>query len=128
MAGIATGPAHLADRHPCATVWGPGARASTTTPSDMTRTPSTRTVLKTLREAGFPMDAIIEQGRGQIEIGYLTDGRVEWPDRQRTHQAANMASDLLGWSWWGTGYGSCVVDVKHRYDDPTRVLIRNNMD
>jgi hypothetical protein len=94
----------------------------------MTRTPSTRTVLKTLREAGFPMDAIIEQGRGTVEIGYLTEGRVELADRERTHQAAEVASELLGWGWWGTGYGSCIVDANYRYDDPTRELIRNNMD
>jgi hypothetical protein len=96
----------------------------------MTRTPSTRTVLKTLREAGFPMDAIIEQGRGRIEIGYLTaeTGRVEWADRKRSQQAANVASELLGWDWYGTGYGSCWLDASYRYDDPTRELIRNNMD
>lgn len=94
----------------------------------MSRLPSTRTVRKLLREAGFNMDAIIEQGRGSIEIGYLTDGRVSWADRERTHQAAEVASELLGWGWWGTGYGSCVVDASYRYDDPTRELIRNNID
>lgn len=94
----------------------------------MTRTPSTRTVLKQLREAGFPMDAIIEQGRGTVEIGYLTNGRVQWEDRQRTHQAAEVASELLGWGWWGTGYGSCIVDFSYDRNDTTRELIRNNMD
>jgi hypothetical protein len=105
-----------------------GAETSHNPNRTMTRTPSTRTVLKTLREAGFPMDAIIEQGRGTVEIGYLTEGRVQWSDRERTHQAAEVASELLGWGWWGTGYGSCIVDFNHRYDDPTRELIRNNMD
>ena len=94
----------------------------------MARTPSTLTVLKQLRNAGFPMDAIIEQGRGRVEIGYLTEGRVEWADRARTQQAAEMASEILGWDWWGTGYGSCVVDISHNYSDATRELIRNNMD
>ena len=94
----------------------------------MARTPSTRTVLKQLREAGFPMEAIIEQGRGTVEIGYLTEGRVEWADRTRTHQAAEVASEILGWGWWGTGYGSCIVDFKHDPTDATRELIRNNMD
>jgi hypothetical protein len=94
----------------------------------MTRTPSTRTVLKQLRNAGFPMEAIIDQGRGTVEIGYLTDGRVEWADRARTQQAAEVASEILGWDWWGTGYGSCIVDFKHDPTDATRELIRNNMD
>lgn len=94
----------------------------------MTRTPSTRTVLKQLRQAGFPMDAIIEQGRGTVEIGYLTEGRVEWCDRKRSEQAAEVASELLGWGWWGTGYGSYVVDFNHKANDTTRELIRNNMD
>jgi hypothetical protein len=96
----------------------------------MTRTPSTRTVLKTLRQAGFNMDAIIEQGRGRIEIGYLNSetGRVEWADRERTHQAAEVASELLGWGWYGTGYGTCWLEAGYRYDDSTRELIRNNMD
>lgn len=96
----------------------------------MTRTPSTRTVLKKLRDAGFPMDAIIEQGRGRIEIGYLNPetGHVDWADRQRTQLAATVASELLGWDWYGTGYGSCWLDASHRSNDATRELIRNNMD
>lgn len=96
----------------------------------MTRTPSTRTVLKTLRQAGFPMDAVIEQGRGRVEIGYLNaeTGRVELADRERTEQAATVAEELLGWGGYCTGYGSWILERGYRYDDPTRELIRNNMD
>jgi hypothetical protein len=94
----------------------------------MTRTPSTRTVFKTLRDAGFPMDAIIEQGRGRIEIGYLTDGCVALADRERTEQAAVVAAELLGWGGYCTGYGSCWLEAGYCYDDATRQLIRDNMD
>ena len=96
----------------------------------MTRTPSTRTVLKLLRESGFPMDAIIDQGRGRIEIGYLNaeTGRVEWADRKRSQAAADKAAALLGWSWYGTGYGSCWLEARSPIDSVTRELIRNNMD
>jgi hypothetical protein len=94
----------------------------------MTRTPSTRTVLKTLRQSGFDMTAIVEQGRGSIEIGYLTDGRVQCEDRQRTEQAATVAEELLGWGGYRTGYGSYWLEAGYRYDDTTRELIRNNMD
>ena len=42
----------------------------------MTRTLSKPSVLKRLRNAGFDMDAILEQNRGEIEIGHITDGRM----------------------------------------------------
>jgi hypothetical protein len=96
----------------------------------MTRTPSTRTVLKALREAGFDMTAIVEQHRGCIEIGYLNPEtkRVELADRERTEQAATVAEELLGWGGYRSGYGTYWLEVGYRYDDPTRELIRNNMD
>lgn len=84
-----------------------------------TKTPSTRTVLKTLREGGFPMDAIIDQGRGTVEIGYITEGRVALDDTVRTRAAADLASTLLGeqWGWWGTGYGSTVVEFNYKVNE-----------
>lgn len=88
----------------------------------------TRTIIKTLREAGFDLAAIVEQSRGRIEIGYLTDGVVEPQDRERTEQAATVAEELLGWGGYRTGYGSWVLSAAYRYDDATRELIRQNID
>jgi hypothetical protein len=94
----------------------------------MTRIPSTTSVLKTLRNAGFPMAAIVEQGRGMIEIGYLTDGVVALADRTRTIQAANVAEELLGWGGHSTGYGTWILRASFRYDDCSRELARQNID
>ena len=94
----------------------------------MTRTPSTSTVLKTLRQAGFSMDAIIEQGRGSIEIGYLTDGVVTLADRDRTEQAATVALELLGWGGYCTGYGAWVLRFDYRYNNCSRELALQNID
>lgn len=96
----------------------------------MTRTPSTRTVLKTLRAAGFNMAAIVEQGRGRIEVGFIdeAEGRVLVEDYDRTEQAATVAGELLGWGGYRTGYGTWVLSAGYRYDDPTRELVRQNID
>ena len=96
----------------------------------MARVRSTTSVLKVLRVAGFPMDAIIDQGRGRIEIGYLNaeTGRVEWADRKRTHDAADQAAEILGWDWYGTGYGSCWLEARPAIDSVTRELIAQNID
>ena len=96
----------------------------------MTRTPSTRTVLATLRNAGFDLAAVIEQSRGEIEIGFISQesGRVELADRERTEQAATVAEELLGWGGYGTGYGTWVLRADYRYDDCSRELARNNID
>lgn len=80
----------------------------------MNRTPSKQSVLKLLRDAGFPMEAVIEMGRGRIEIGYLTDAKVEPADRERTAQATTVAEELLGWGGYCTGYGSWVL--RHDYE------------
>ena len=93
----------------------------------MTRTLSTRSVLKTLREAGFPMDAIIEQSRGRIEIGYLIDGRAEWNQQQKNWELANQASELLGWDWFGSGYGSAHLWA-NRGCSAHRELVSSNID
>ena len=93
----------------------------------MARTLSTRSVLKTLREAGFPMDAIIEQSRGRIEIGYLTDGRAEWNQQQKNWELANQASELLGWDWFGSGYGSAHLWA-NRGCSAHRELVSSNID
>jgi hypothetical protein len=72
----------------------------------MARTLSTRSVIKRLRDGGFDMSAVIEQSRGRIEIGFLTDGRAEWEQRQENIKLAEQASELLGWDWFCSGYGS----------------------
>jgi hypothetical protein len=96
----------------------------------MTRTPSTRTVLSTLRKAGFDLGAIVEQSRGRIEIGYLNQqsGCVELADRERTEQAGNVAAELLGWGGYFTAYGTLVLTAGYRYDDCRRELVLNNVD
>ncbi len=96
----------------------------------MARIPSTASVLKTLRAAGFPMDAIVEQSRGRIEIGYLdaAEGIVQPADRNRTHQAATVAEELLGWSGYGTGYGTWIISASYSADDCSRQLAQQNID
>ena len=94
----------------------------------MTRTLSTRSVLKRLRDGGFPMDAIIEQSRGRIEIGYLSeDGRASWQERQNNQRLAEQASSLIGWDWFGSGYGSCHLWAD-RGCSVHRDLVANNID
>lgn len=94
----------------------------------MTRTPSTASVRKTLKAAGFDLAAVIEQGRGRVEIGYLSDGVVALADRERTEQAATVAGELLGWGGYATGYGSWVLSAAFREGDPSRELARQNID
>ena len=93
----------------------------------MTRTLSTRSVLKRLCEGGFDMTAIIEQSKGRIEIGHLTDGRATWEQREANFKLAEQASDLIGWDYFGSGYGSI-----HLWADrgcPVhRELVASNMD
>ena len=50
----------------------------------MTRTLSTRSVLKLLRDGGFDMNAILEQSKGRIEIGFIEDEtkRANWEQRE----------------------------------------------
>ena len=75
----------------------------------MTRTLSKPSVLKRLREGGFPMDAVIEQSKGRIEIGYIEDEtkRANWEQREANMKLAERASELIGWGWFGSGYGTC---------------------
>ena len=93
----------------------------------MARTLSTRSVLKRLREGGFDMTAIIEQSKGRIEIGHLTDGRATWEQREANFKLAEQVSDLIGWAYFGSGYGSV-----HLWADrgcPVhRELVSSNMD
>lgn len=96
----------------------------------MARTPSTRTVLARLRKAGFNMDAIVEQSRGELEIGYVNPETliVELEDREKTEQAATVAEEILGWSMaYRTGYGTYVIRFDYK---PTHTdwLIANNID
>jgi hypothetical protein len=94
----------------------------------MTRTLSTRSVLKRLREGGFPMDAIIEQSKGRIEIGYVSeDGRASWQEREQNCRLAEQASSLIGWDWFGSGYGSFHLWAD-RGCSVHRELVANNMD
>ena len=93
----------------------------------MTRTLSKPSVLKRLRNAGFDMDAIIEQSRGEIEIGHLTDGRATWEQREANVKLAEQASELLGWGYFVSGYGSCWLQADMGCE-VTRELIRNNID
>jgi Neuraminidase (sialidase) len=93
----------------------------------MTRTLSKPSVLKRLCNAGFDMNAIIEQNRGEIEIGYLTDGRATWEQREINIKLAEQASLLLGWGYYVSGYGSCWLQADMGCQ-VTRELIRNNMD
>ena len=74
----------------------------------MARTLSTRSVLKRLREGGFPMDAIVEQSKGRIEIGYINAEtmRAEWEQREQNIKLAELASELIGWGWFCSGYGT----------------------
>lgn len=89
----------------------------------MTRTPSTKSVLKTLREAAFNMDAIIDQGRGWIEVGFLNDeGRCA--DREATESAMFFASHFLGWGGYRTGYGSWILKFRYQRNE----LVANNID
>ena len=96
----------------------------------MARTPSTRTVLARLRKAGFNMNAIVEQNRGELEIGFLNPETlaVELEDREKTEQAATVAEEILGWSTaYRTGYGTYVIRFDYK---PTHTdwLIANNVD
>lgn len=93
----------------------------------MTRTLSKPSVLKRLRNAGFDMAAIIEQNRGEIEIGHLTDGRATWEQREANVKLAEQASELLGWGYFVSGYGSCWLQADMGCE-VTRELIRNNID
>ena len=106
---------------------GTGGESFHPTPRAMTRTLSTRSVLKLLRNGGFPMAAIIEQSKGRIEIGHLTDGRATWEQQQANYDLANQASKLIGWDWFGSGYGSVHLWA-NRGCSVTRELISNNMD
>jgi hypothetical protein len=74
----------------------------------MTRTLSTRSVIKRLRDGGFDMTAILEQSRGRIEIGHINDEtqRADWEQRQANIELAEQASELLGWGWFCSGYGT----------------------
>jgi hypothetical protein len=96
----------------------------------MARIPSTASVLKTLRAAGFPMAAIVEQSRGRIEIGYIdaAEGIVQLADRERTYQAATVAEELLGWGGYGTGYGTWILRASNGADDCSRQLAQQNID
>lgn len=93
----------------------------------MTRTLSTRSVIKRLRDAGFDMTAIIEQSKGRIEIGHLTDGYAEWQQRQANIKLAEQVSELLGWGWFCSGYGSVHVWAD-RGCAVHRELVAMNMD
>lgn len=93
----------------------------------MTRTLSKPSVLKRLRDGGFDMTAIIEQNRGEIEIGHLTDGRATWEQREKNTELAEQASKLLGWGYFVSGYGSCWLQADMGCE-VTRELIRNNID
>lgn len=94
------------------------------------RTPSKPSILSKLKKAGFNLESIIEQETGRIEIGFLTNGRVEPQDRKRTEQAADEACKILSeafktsFSWWGLGYGSCMVQFNYQPNE----LVWNNMD
>ena len=89
----------------------------------MTRTPSTQSVLKTLRDACYNMDAIIEQGRGWIEVGFLNEEGVG-ADYDANESAGFFASEFLGWGGYKTGYGTWIL--KHGYQ--RNELIANNID
>lgn len=93
----------------------------------MARTLSTRSVLKRLRDGGFDMTAVIEQSRGEIEVGHLTDGRATWEQRDANVKLAEQASELLGWGFYISGYGSCWLQADMGCE-VTRELIRNNID
>ena len=93
----------------------------------MTRTLSKPSVLKRLRQIGFDMTAILEQHRGEIEIGHLTDGRATWEQREANLVLAEQASRVLGWDFYVTGYGSCYLQADMGCS-VTRELIRNNID
>lgn len=62
------------------------------------------------------MSAVVEQRRGQIEIGFLDleQGRVDISDYDRTNQAATVAGELLGWGGYKTGYGTWVLKANYR--------------
>lgn len=92
----------------------------------MARTLSMPSVRKRLQTAGFPMEAVIEQHRGQIEIGYLDpeQGRVDISDYDRTDQAATVAGELLGWGGFRTGYGTWVLKANYQYNP----LVAANID
>jgi len=89
----------------------------------MTRTLSKPSVLKTLREAAFNMDAIIEQGRGWIEVGFLNDEGVA-ADYEANESAGFFASEFLGWGGYRTGYGTWIL--KHNYQ--RNELVAANID
>lgn len=97
------------------------------TSNNMSRTLSKPSVLKRLRDGGFDMTAILEQNRGEIEVGHLTDGRATWEQREANVKLAELASKLLGWGFYVSNYGSCWL-VADMGCDVTRELIRNNMD
>ena len=95
----------------------------------MTRTLSTRSVLKLLRDGGFDMNAILEQSKGRIEIGFIEDEtkRANWEQRESNMKLAEQASALIGWGWFGTGYGTFQLWAD-RGCSVTRELISNNID
>lgn len=72
------------------------------------------------------MEAIVEQSRGQIEIGFLDleQGQVDISDYDRTNQAATVAEELLGWGGYRTGYGTWVLKASYRYNP----LVAANID
>ena len=73
------------------------------------------------------MTAIIEQSRGRIEIGHLTEGRATWEQREANFKLAEQASELIGWGYFLSRYGSVHLSAD-RGCPVHRELVANNMD
>ena len=73
-------------------------------------------ILKTLKNAGFPMDAIVEATKNQVTIGYIADGVVQLADATRTEQAVEIAGEILGWGGYCCAWGGWVLDANYKID------------
>lgn len=66
---------------------------------------TSKQILKALQTAGFNMEAVAEVGRDEVMIGFVTDGVVALEDYDRTAQAIEVASEILGWGGHSCGWG-----------------------
>ena len=77
-----------------------------------------RQIVRKLESAGFDTSAIVEVHRDEIVIGYVTDGGVALDDADRTDDAMELASAILGWSGFSCNWGGWILTASHQPADP----------
>ena len=74
-------------------------------------------ITKKLQNAGFDMNAVVEVNRDEVIIGYVTKGVVDLVDRDRTEDAVDMASEILGWSGHSSQWGGWCLSARYKIDE-----------